>query len=226
MARFARVVLPGYPHHVTQRGNRRQRVFFCDYDYAHYLELIAHGCLHAKTHCLAYCLMPNHVHLVLTPSDERGLRSALAEAHRHYTRQINFRYGWRGHLWQERFHSFPMNESHLAAAVRYVELNPVRAQLVSRAKDWKWSSAHAHLAGADDALVRVEPMLKLFPDWTGYLAGGSQDDPERIRRHTRTGRPLGDSSFIMAAESLTGRILARRKPGRKPGSNATPVTEK
>jgi len=216
MARIPRVVLPGCPHHVTQRGNRRQRVFFNDDDYAYYLELIAQSCIDTQTDCLAYCLMPNHVHLVLVPKTEGGLRTALAEAHRHYTRRINFRYDWRGHLWQERFHSFPMNNAHLAATVRYVELNPERAKLVSQAENWKWSSIHAHLAGIDDALVQVEPMLKWFPDWISYLANQNQDDAERIRIHTRTGRPLGDSMFIQTAESLTGRTLGPRKPGRKP----------
>ncbi|RDH83417.1 MAG: hypothetical protein DIZ77_04745 [endosymbiont of Seepiophila jonesi] len=119
-----------------------------------------------------------------------------------------------------------MNDAHLVAAVRYVELNPVRAKLVSQAKDWKWSSIHAHLTGADDALVRVERMLEWFPDWESYLANHGQYDAERIRIHTRTGRPLGDSMFIQAAESLTGRILAPQKPGRKPGSNPDSVKEK
>jgi len=216
MARIARVVLPGYPHHVTQRGNRKQRVFFSDDDYDHYLKLIARGCLDSQTNCLAYCLMPNHVHLVLAPSTERGLQATLAEAHRRYTRRVNFRNDWRGHLWQERFHSFPMNDGHLAAVVRYVELNPVRARLVLQAKDWKWSSAQAHLTGTDDVLVRVEPMLALFPDWTTYLAEHDQVDIESIRVHTRTGRPLGNSKFLQTAESLTGRVLAPQKPGRKP----------
>ena len=216
MPRIARVVLPGYPHHVTQRGNRRQRVFFYAGDYAHYLQLIAQSCSRAQTECLAYCLMPNHVHLVLTPNGDNGLRTALAEAHRQYTRDINFRYGWRGHLWQERFHSAPMNERYLAAAVRYIELNPVRAGLVSQAMDWKWSSARAHLMGVDDALVRVQPMLRLYSDWANYLAESGQDEERCIRMHTRTGRPLGDSAFIRTAELLTGRNLVPRKQGKKP----------
>ena len=226
MARIARVVLPGYPHHVTQRGNRRQRVFFDGEDYECYLELIAAGCRDSQTKCLAYCLMSNHVHLILTPDSEGGLRSALAEAHRHYTRRVNFRNGWRGHLWQERFHSFPMNGAHLAAAVRYVELNPVRANLVSRAKDWMWSSTNAHLTGTGDALVSVEPMLEMFPDWEGYLGEQDQCQAERFRVHTRTGRPLGDPKFIQVAESLTGRVLAPQKAGRKPVNIDAGVKEK
>ncbi len=218
MARIARVVLPGYPHHVTQRGNRRQKVFFCESDYDYYLSSIADSCQRSGTICLAYCLMPNHVHLILTPDCEDGLRSALAEAHRRFTRMINFREGWRGHLWQERFYSFPMNEAHLSAAMRYVELNPVRAKLVSHAKDWKWSSANAHLAGVNDTLVTVEPMLSLYPDWNNFLSGYKQDDMESLRKHSRTGRPLGDAHFIEAAEYITGRILSIQKPGRKPSS--------
>lgn len=216
MARIARVVLPGYPHHVTQRGNRRQRVFFSEDDYAHYLQLIVKGCRKAQTECLAYCLMPNHVHFVFTPSTECGLRDALAEAHRRYSRRINSRFDWRGHLWQERFFSCPMNEAHLAATVRYVELNPVRANLIADAKDWRWSSARAHLRGTDDALVRVQPMLKMFPDWATYLAYMDPDADKRVRLHTRTGRPLGDSNFIHTAEAVTGRSLAPKQAGRRP----------
>lgn len=217
MARIARVVLPGIPHHVTQRGNRRQTVFFGDADYAHYHNLITAGCRNAKTHCLAYCLMPNHVHLVLTPTDAEGLRAALAEAHRRYARYINARYGWRGHLWQERFYSCPMSETHLAAAVRYVELNPVRAGLVGQAGEWKWSSARIHLRGGGDALVKTGPLLGWFPDWGSYLGECDPVDAERIRLHSRTGRPLGDDAFIRSAETLTHRALMRKRPGRKTG---------
>ncbi len=218
MARMARVVVPFYPHHVTQRGNRRQRTFFNDSDYACYLKLMSEFCRKSATRVWAYCLMPNHVHLVMVPASEDGLRASLAEAHRRYTLRINRRHDWRGHLWQGRFASFPMDEPHLLAAVRYVELNPVAAGLCRQASEWRWSSATAHLRGRDDALVEVSPMLSIVGDWSRYLAG-SEDERigEKIATCSRTGRPLGDDRFVESLERATGRVLARRRPGRKPG---------
>jgi putative transposase len=217
MARLARVVAAGLPHHVTQRGNRRQPVFFGDGDYETYLRLLTAGCRAAKVAVWAYCLMPNHVHLILVPSDPDGLRGALGEAHRRYTRHVNFREGWRGYLWQGRFASFPMDEAYLLACARYVELNPVRAGL---ARDWKWSSARAHLAGADDGLVSVAPLLALAPDWAGFLRQGlDDDDRDAIRKAERTGRPLGAAAFTKRLEKRLNRPLARRKPGPKPVSS-------
>lgn len=217
MARMARVVVPGYPHHVTQRGNRRQRTFFVDDDYRHYIELLATYAKACGTNVLAYCLMPNHVHLVLVPRQEDGLRALLGEAHRRYMRHVNFREGWRGHLWQERFHSFVMDERYLLATVRYVERNPVEARLCRRPEEWPWSSASAHLAGKDDKLVKVGPMLERLSDWAAYLSDtqDGNDTHELIRRHTRTGRPLGGRRFIARLESLTGKSLLPKKPGRQ-----------
>ena len=134
MARLARLVIPGLPHHVTQRGNRRQQTFFNDGDYAAYLELMADWCREEGVEIWSYCLMPNHVHLIAVPKTEDGLRRAIGEAHRRYTRRINFREKWRGYLWQGRFASFIMDKPYLLAAARYVELNPVRAKLVDRAR--------------------------------------------------------------------------------------------
>ena len=136
MARIARVVCPGIPHHVTQRGNRRQETFFCDEDYAAYLDLMAERCRHWGVEVWAYCLMPNHVHLIAVPSTEDGLARAIGQAHCRYTRMVNFRENWRGYLWQGRFASFPMDESYFISCARYIGLNPVRAQLVTRATDW------------------------------------------------------------------------------------------
>ena len=222
MARMPRVVVPGYPHHVTQRGNRRQKTFFCDDDYRYYLELLSDAAVNFGASVWAYCLMPNHVHLVVVPRDEDGLRRLLGEAHRRYTRHINFREGWRGHLWQERFHSFVMDEQYLLATVRYVERNPVTARLCREAVDWPWSSARAHIAGKDDGLVSVKPMLELIDDWAAYLSkeSASGEVVEHIKRHSRTGRPLGDPQFVNELESLTGRVLAPRRPGRKPGASS------
>jgi putative transposase len=216
MARMARVVVPGYPHHVTQRGNRRQRVFFCDEDYLHYIDLLAEYSALSKTEVWSYCLMPNHVHLVMVPKYEDGLRAALGEAHRRYTRRINFRNGWRGHLWQERFHSFVMDERYLLSTVRYVELNPVKAKLCREPGDWHWSSARAHLEGKDGRLVTVRPMLERVGDWASYLAGESIESDELIERHTRTGRPLGSREFLERLEVATGRLLTPKRPGRRP----------
>jgi putative transposase len=216
MARLARVVAAGVPHHVTQRGNRRQPVFFGDEDYAAYRALLAEGCQAAGVEVWGYCLMPNHVHLVLTPGNEDGLRVALAEAHRRYSRRVNFREGWRGYLWQGRFASVPMDEAHLMACARYVELNPVRAGLVERAEAWPWSSARAHLAGRNDGLVQVGPMLDRAPDWGAFLTAGlSEAEHRAIQGGERTGRPLGSDGFVADLEQRLGRTLAKQKPGRK-----------
>ena len=223
MARMARVVVPGYPHHVTQRGNRRQKTFFCDDDYRYYIELLSTYSKEYGTDVLAYCLMPNHVHLVMVPREVDGLRATLGEAHRRYTRHVNFRKGWRGHLWQERFHSFVMDEAYLLATVRYVERNPVVAKLCHQPQEWRWSSALAHITGVDDGLVRVKPMLDLVDDWSAYLADANEhnDVHEHIERHSRTGRPLGDASFVSKLEVMTGKSLAPKKPGRKPSRHST-----
>lgn len=221
MARMARVVVPCYPHHVTQRGNRRQKTFFCNEDYHYYVELMAEFTCVSGTEVWAYCLMPNHVHFVMVPSRESGLRESLGEAHRRYTRFVNFRKGWRGHLWQERFHSFPMDEKYLLSTVRYVERNPVSARLCDKPVDWRWSSARAHMEGKDDGLVIVKPMLERITNWSDYLRDEDDDPSEiaRLREHTQTGRPLGGADFIEKLEIVTGRVLARQKPGRKQKEN-------
>jgi len=214
MARWARVVVPTIPHHVTQRGTRRLPVFFCGDDYRTYLRLLRDWCDREGVSVWAYCLMNNHVHLVLVPETETGLARAIGEAHRRYTRAINFRQGWRGYLFQGRFASCPMDGRYLLAAVRYVELNPVRAQMVESAWDYPWSSAAAHMQGKDDRLIKVKPMLERVADWREYL--GQDMDPaelKALRRYNRTGRPLGDERFIVRLERATGRELRPHKPG-------------
>ncbi len=217
MARIARVVAPGYPHHITQRGNRRQQTFFCEEDYGTYRQLMSECCLKYNVECWAYCLMPNHVHMILVPSDKESLKAAVGEAHRRYTRMINFREGWRGHLWQGRFASFIMDESHLIACTKYIELNPVRAGLVKAPYEWRWSSARSHLEGKDDSLVKTNPLLKIIQKpWETYFSGDVQSDQiEMFRKHERTGRPIGSPSFIEVLENLLDRNLKPQKPGPK-----------
>jgi putative transposase len=217
MARIARLVVPGLPHHVTQRGNRRQRTFFHDGDFMAYLGLMCEWCAKCGVEIWAYCLMSNHVHFIAVPATADALAAAIGEAHRRYTLRINEREGWRGYLWQGRFASFPMDEAHLLSAARYVELNPVRAGMVERPEDYLWSSAQAHLRGRDDILVRAAPLLQRFPEWRAVLHGDlAQSDGERLRRHSSTGRPLGDAAFVARVETVVGRSLTMGKPGRRP----------
>jgi putative transposase len=228
MARLSRIVIPGVPHHVTQRGNRRQPVFFSDADRLLYLDLLRQGCAAARVECLAWCLMDNHIHLILVPATRDGLRAALAEAHRRYSGHINMREGWTGYLFQGRFASYPMDDAHLMAAVRYVELNPVAAGMVAQAQDWRWSSARSHVSGrrmAGDSLTNVAALGAHVRNWHAMLRHGleaSDLGPEgeavaqAIEARLRTGRPLAAEAWIAEQETALDRKLAPARRGRKP----------
>lgn len=214
MARLARIVVPGVAHHVMQRGNRGQPVFFGEGDAQLYVDLIAAALQRTGTRCLAWCLMPNHVHLILVPSTGDGLRATLGEAHRRYSRSVNTAHGWTGYLWQGRFVSYPMEQSHLRNAVLFVERTPVAAGLAIRAEDWRWSSAKAHVCGIDDGLTDRMGLDTRGLDWSRELT--SRDMETSIfEAHARTGRPLGDTAFLKRLEDETGRALQPRKRGRK-----------
>lgn len=220
MSRVARIVVPDCPHHVVQRGVRRMETFFGPSDYRAYLDLLATHCAKADVAVWAYCLMPNHVHLILVPQSEGGLAAAMSAVHRRYAARINRREGWSGHLWQERFHSVAMDERHLLIATRYVELNPVRGNLVSRPKDWRWSSAAAHLAGQSDGIVAVDPLLERVPDWRRFLDQGvSESEAETALKNVRLGRPQGSKAFLDDLERQLGRSLRPRKRGPKPAAS-------
>ena len=217
MARLARVVIPLTPHHVTQRGNRRQQTFFSDADYLAYRRLAAESFRQAGVEVWAYCLMPNHVHLIATPSRPEALAEAVGAAHLRYTRQVNRREEWSGYLWQGRFASFPMDERHMLACARYIELNPVRAGLAKRPRDWPWSSARAHLTGKPDGVTDIAALGGPVGDWKAFLKAGLSDaDLNALRSGERTGRPAGDEDFVRSLETSTGRALMKRKVGRKP----------
>jgi putative transposase len=216
MARLARVVVPGHPHHVTQRGNGRARTFFSDADYALYRDLLAAHCRAANVAVWAWCLMPNHVHLILVPSDADGLRRALAAVHRRYAGVIQARRKRSGHFWQGRFGAVVMDEAHLAAALRYVSLNPVRARLAKRARDWRWSSTRAHLGGKSDGLTALAPIRERFPRFADLIDDAPEADLfARLRAAESIGRPLGDERFLARIERLTRRRLRAGKRGPK-----------
>jgi len=217
MSRLARVVIPGLPHHVTQRGNGRMRTFFDDADYTLYRDLLAASCRAADVEVWAWCLMPNHVHLILVPSDADGLRRALAPVHRRYAGVIHARRKRTGHFWQGRFGCVAMDEEHLAAALRYVSLNPVRARLVSRARDWRWSSVRAQSSGRDDGVTTLAPVRARYPDFANFLSEQADDAMiERLRRAESIGRPIGNRKFLDTVERKTRRVLRPAKPGPKP----------
>lgn len=220
MARLARIVLPDLPHHVTQRGNGRQQTFFGPDDYALYRDLLGRECRAASVEVWAWCLMPNHVHLILVPQDADGLRRALSKVHRRYAGAIHAREKRTGHFWQGRFGAVAMDEAHLAAALRYVVLNPVRAGLVSRAQDWPWSSVHSHLSGRDDGVITLAPLKARLPGLASLLDGdGGVDEDEvhdRLRRAESIGRPLGNPEFLKKIEATLGRQVLARKRGPKP----------
>jgi len=193
------------------------RVFFSDADYRRYRQILTAMARRYELAVWAYCFMPNHVHLIAVPSTKAGLARPIGEAHRRYALEINRRQGWTGHLWQERFASFPMDEAHLLAAVRYVLLNPVRAGLVPDATDWAHSSARAHLSGKPDSLVDRRPMSQRIEDWSGFLSTRLLDkDTQSLRQHSSTGRPLGSDAFVRRLENVLKRRLRKRPPGPAP----------
>lgn len=197
MPRSARIVVPMVPHHLIQRGNRRQNVFFSDEDKAYYVRLLRQWCSVRGVSIWAYCLMDNHVHFVAVPSTLASLAEAFGAVHQKYTKAINGRYGWQGFLWQGRFLSFPLDARYLYRAIRYVELNPVRAKIVEDASDYPWSSAPAHVLGKGDPLLSRNPLGMGEEEWAAYLAAGLiESETALFRDHANSGKPLGDENFL------------------------------
>jgi putative transposase len=226
MPRVARIVIPDIPYHITQRGNRREDVFFSDEDRLVYLKLLAQ---YATLHGLdvkAYCLMTNHVHLVAVPATANALSGALKPVHLRYTQHVNWTQNVSGRLWQGRFFSCALDDAHFLQAVRYVERNPVRAGLVAHAEDYPWSSAAAHCGLRVDALVSKAPgPARDIGDWKTWLREPDDETAnEALRRNTRTGRPLGGESFLNLLEHLLGHTVRPRKAGR-PAKNKPKETK-
>lgn len=216
MPRIARFVWPGVPHHVTQRGNRRGQVFFSDADHQTYLALLREYTIRHQIAVLAYCLMPNHVHLVLVPATKDSLPFALRHLHLRYAQRVNRMKNWKGHVWQGRYFASVLDERHCWAAIRYVERNPVRAGMVQRAEGFRWSSASAHCGLRKDAVLTTEPswqrQLNGIGNWSAWLAAGNTaDELTALRKNTSKGLPCGSDEFIDKLELSTGRCLRNRR---------------
>ena len=219
MPRLARTVCARVPHHITQRGNRREKVFFTDADRAAYLGWLKEYAEKHTLEILAYCLMPNHIHLIVVPATEEGLHQALKPLHMRYAQRINRARGWKGHLWQGRFFSAALDEAYLWAAIRYVERNPGRARMVRKAENYPWSSAGAHCGLRQDAVLTQKAywrkQFEAIGDWSAWLAQGDEPEKlERLRRNAEKGLPCGSDRFIRKLEKLTGRVLQYRPRGR------------
>jgi putative transposase len=223
MPRTLRVIEPGLPHHVTQRGVDRQPVFFTAADRATYLRLIAENQADARALVMAYCLMNNHVHWIVTPQRADSLAVLFRRVHGRYAQYLNERRGRTGHLWQNRYFCCPLERGHLWTALRYVEMNPVRAGLVEDAASYRWSSAPAHGRGPDHAPAVVEL------DWTIWQEGGGADgwrsmvggresltEVVQLRRCTYSGRPYGSMEFVEQMEGKHSRQWKNLGRPRKP----------
>ena len=219
MPRLARTVFANVPHHITQRGNRREDIFFTDEDREIYLAWLTDYCQEHNVDILAYCLMTNHIHLVAVPTTKEGLQNVLKPLHMRYAQRFNRQRGLKGHVWQGRYFSAPLDDSYLWAAIRYVERNPVRAGIVKKAELYQWSSAAAHCHINEDKVLTSNAhwrsLLSDIKDWSNWLA--EDDEPEKvtiIRRNIEKGLPCGSDAFLKKLEKKVNRALKYKPQGR------------
>ncbi len=226
MARFLRIVLPGWVHHVTQRGNHRQVVFFSPMDRHVYLRLLARYFSRYEISLIGHCLLANHVHLALIPARKDSLGNGVGQLHHDFARWQNIQRERNGHLWQSRFFSCPVEDERVWEVLSYVELNPVRAGLVQKAWEWEWSSARAHASGTDESgLLNMDYWRKVFneEEWKRYLeeAAALKSAHDLVRRMTATGRLLGSEATARHLEGELGISLLAHRRGRKSKSGTS-----
>lgn len=216
MPRIARLVLPGYPHHVTQRGNYQQTVFSIERDYKYYLSLLKKYAGEYSLSILSFCLMPNHVHFICVPSKKESLANTFKTTHMLYAQYLNKKNNLNGHLWQGRFFSSILDEKYLYVALRYVENNPLRAGLVKAPWDWKWSSARSHVKGeySNLDLGEISQFIEI-KDWVAYLIESvAKESIDTLRNNTLKGRPSVDPNLVPRLEKVLGLSLISAKRGR------------
>jgi len=224
MPRIARLIVPDYPHHITQRGNYRSNIFKDDADRRQYLFFIAEYSRKYHLTILTYCLMDNHVHLIAVPKNEDSLADTLRITHTRYSQYFNKKMRATGHLWQGRYYSCVLDDQHLLASARYIERNPVRAKLVKTPTDYVWSSAKSHAAISNNDIIDASPLFKYIEaeqgQWKAFV--DKCDEPNElsnIRKHTMTGRPLGNAAFIQKLEKAFGERLHALPVGRPKAAN-------
>ncbi len=191
---------PGFPHHVIQRGNRRQNVFFEPNDYFLYLKLLTIFTKKYFADVWSYCLMPNHVHLILVPKKADDLAKAVGETHKTYTKTINKRHQWKGYLWEGRFKSYFMDNSYVFCAIRYVEMNPVRGRMVDAPEKYPWSSAKSHIENKKSPLLSPFKLKEEISDWRSYLLSAPENETDILRQRVQSNHPLGTPEFISDVE--------------------------
>ena len=191
MARMARVVAPNIPHHIVQRGNRSQKVFFKEHDKKLYIEILIRAAKDYDVSFWAYCLMDNHVHLIAVPQDVTGLAKCIGETHKKYTRIINLRENWKGYLWQGRFLSYPLDKRYLYSAMRYIELNPVHAGICKDPRQYPWSSYNFHAYGKENTLVKTKMYIdnsvhkregRMNVDYQSFIIAGIDLDVQKLKK--------------------------------------------
>lgn len=216
MARIARIVIPGLPHHIIQRGVRSLDIFRTDDDRQKYLDLLRASGKRFGLEFWAWCLMSNHVHFLVVPKDENSLSKGIGDAHRRYTRNVNFEEGVRGHLFQERFHSYPIQKDvHAVAVGRYVEMNPVKVGMVRNVHRYRWSSAGYNVkVRQEDDLVGKRWLAGIAGNWAEVLRRDEKENmARRIDLHMGTGRPLGSDRWLSGLERQFGRRMRAMLPG-------------
>jgi putative transposase len=218
MPRIARIIYVGYPHHIVQRGNNKQTVFFVDADREEYLKFLNKYANECGCILNSYCLMKNHIHLLLNPKQQNSLSKTMQKLSLKYTQYINKKYKRTGRLWECRFHSCVVEkEVYLWSVCRYIERNPVRAGIVEKAIQYKWSSAKAN-TNSDYKNKLIEPIWKDYFERDEYKKFLSQSDDkeeiEKLKKSTFSGIPSGSEKFIQHIEREVGISLIKRKKGR------------
>lgn len=221
MARQARIVLPNTLHHITQRGNRGDNVFLQKEDYRTYLDILKEQCDRFNVSIYSYCLLPNQIHLILEPKEAELMARAVGETHRRYTNHVNARENWSGHLFQNRFFSYAMDEQHGLRAARFIESLPVTLKIAPKPENYLWSSAKSRIKIASNNFLKNFQSFHSVQNWESYLARPM--DPKemnQIQLHLQTGRPRGSDLFLDNIEREIDRPVRPQKRGRKPKKKA------